>query len=274
MLNLRNLAASIRRLGGDSPTAFRHGNDATRRSNPRAWHIDYLLLRRLLRAVERAAAELDRGTVLDVGCGEMPYAPFVTARYVGLDISRGSGVVVIGDAHRIPVVSGACDAVVSFQALEHVEEPAVVVAEIGRVLRPGGRIVVTTHGTWPYHGHDFHRWTGQGLEALFAGFDAVRVTPLGGPCAVTVAVWNQLLRDAARATPRGPVRVGARVLAAVAALAANAAGLAFESLASRATFYRNASWAFTDVYIVTGVKPAPPHTADVARADHGAASLS
>lgn len=56
--------------------------------------------------------------------------PVVPARYV-----RGVG-------ERLPFRTAAVDAVVALWSLNHVSDPAAVVAEIARVTRPGGRLIV------------------------------------------------------------------------------------------------------------------------------------
>ena len=57
---------------------------------------------------------------------------------------------------------------ISTQVLEHVPEPEVYFAECLRILKPGGQLILFTHGMFEEHGapFDFHRWTCNGLEAL------------------------------------------------------------------------------------------------------------
>jgi SAM-dependent methyltransferase len=92
--------------------------------------------------------------VLDVGCGTArSYAPELARRagsYVGVDVSptavqaaRAAGLDarVIDDAARLPFPDGSFDHVTCIEVLEHLFDPAAAVAEIRRVLRPGGRLV-------------------------------------------------------------------------------------------------------------------------------------
>jgi len=69
---------------------------------------------------------------------------------------------------------------VSFQVLEHVPVPHDYLKEATRVLKPGGRVFLTTHGPWPYHPTPthYHRWTKAGLvfELERAGFQIQLVT--------------------------------------------------------------------------------------------------
>ena len=117
----------------------------------------------------RAAAGL---RVLDVGCGDKPYLPYfaTAAEYVGVDIDEGSRADLIGPVERLPVDDASFDLVLCVQVLEHVDDPAAAVRELNRVVRPGGRVLAATHGTYVYHPgpSDHWRWTHTGLARLFA----------------------------------------------------------------------------------------------------------
>ena len=94
---------------------------------------------------------------LDVGCGAgTSYAPRIVAkgaRYVGVDVSpnavaaaRAAGLDtrVIADAGELPFEDESFDVVTCIEVLEHLLRPDHAVAEALRVLRPGGRLVVST----------------------------------------------------------------------------------------------------------------------------------
>lgn len=137
---------------------------------------------------------------LDYGCGNMPYRPLFDqagVEYMGADYSDNEMASVVvslsGDVERR---DQSCDIVVSTQVLEHVQDPKRYLAECYRLLRPGGRLVLSTHGYWLYHPDptDFWRWTKDGLRLITeeAGFRIVRFTGLIGLAAVAV----QLFQDA------------------------------------------------------------------------------
>ena len=97
---------------------------------------------------------------LDVGCGEGRVSRDLTRlghRVVAVDASPamvtsafthrdGTAPVVVGDAARLPVADDTADCVVAFMSLQDVDGLEQAVAEIGRVLRPDGRLVMAiTH---------------------------------------------------------------------------------------------------------------------------------
>jgi len=93
------------------------------------------------------------GTLLDVACGGGLLAPHVRGyHHVGVDIgtsatriARQHGVTTVqGDVLRLPVKDAAADVVVAGEIFEHVRDLDGVVAEIARVLRPGGTLVCDT----------------------------------------------------------------------------------------------------------------------------------
>lgn len=114
--------------------------------------------------------------VLDFGCADQPYrALFGNAAYLGADLpGNEQAEVIIAPDGRLPLGDSSIDFVLSSQVLEHVERPENYLSECWRVLRPGGRVVLSTHGLMVYHRDpvDYWRWTGDGLKKVVgdAGF--------------------------------------------------------------------------------------------------------
>jgi SAM-dependent methyltransferase len=171
------------------------------RLNAPIWRHDAYTLRGLQAAIEGAIDQLgrdgvlaaDRGTVVDFGCGDVPYRELFSSfckRYLACDIEPGPGVdLTFEPGGSVALESGVADCVVSFQVLEHVWDLGAYLGECRRLLGPGGRLVLSTHGTWLYHPHpgDYRRWTRDGLvrELRVHGFDVVRVFPVVGALAWT-----------------------------------------------------------------------------------------
>jgi len=113
----------------------------------------------LWRAIEaRALAQLDfPAPLLDFGCGDGMFTEAVFGKQPGIygcDIARGelpsardSGVyalgVQFGDGHALPYRSGSFGSVYSNSVVEHIPDPQNVLPELGRVLRPGGLLILT-----------------------------------------------------------------------------------------------------------------------------------
>jgi len=149
-----------------------------------------------------AAAAAPGARVLDAGAGAAPYRPlFAHCDYVALDwpgsVHAGAGGLdVVADLHDLPLADASFDVVVCTEVLEHVAEPAVVLAELRRVLRPGGRLLVTVPFVIELHEepHDHSRPTSHGLRGLLerSGFAGIEVEASTG----WVATLAQTLRHA------------------------------------------------------------------------------
>jgi SAM-dependent methyltransferase len=130
-----------------------------------------------------------RGRCLDAGAGRSPWRAQLEAqgvRVVSVDIeSRGSGVDLVADLQRMPEVESASfDTAVCMQVLEHLPYPQAALAELARVLRPGGVLVLSAPHLSMLHElpHDYFRFTARGLRVLLeaSGFEIETVRPSGG----------------------------------------------------------------------------------------------
>lgn len=156
-------------------------------------NLDIYLVRTALLRLVHESAPLFCGTVLDVGCGEMPYRQIICAspgvrRYIGLDL-EASDIYrrhpdLVWDGASIPLPDAAVDGALSTEVLEHCPDPGAVLTEISRVLCPGGVLFCTVPFLWPLHDvpHDQYRFTPFALLRLLegAGFHRVRLGALGG----------------------------------------------------------------------------------------------
>ncbi len=139
--------------------------------------------------------------LLDVGAGELRFRPACAhLHYVSQDFGRydgrgdgaglqtgtfdQSGIDLVCDVMDVPEPDGSFDAILCTEVLEHVPDPIGAVREMARLLRPGGRLILTapfvsfTHFS-PYHFHTgFARyWYEHWLPRL--GFAVITLEPAG-----------------------------------------------------------------------------------------------
>lgn len=159
-------------------------------SNDLKFYIGKRLFRRAFR---RHGKPRLSGTVLDVGSGTAPYGSELNGcRLVTVERELRFRPAVVGSAALLPFAARTFDGAICTEVLEHLPEPEACLAEIRRVLKPGGRVYVTTPMTWylHYEPHDYFRFTPHGLKYLLEkhGFGVLVSEPIGGLAAVIVMV--------------------------------------------------------------------------------------
>ena len=128
------------------------------------------------------ASAVEGRTVLEVGSldvngsARQVLEPFHPRTYTGVDITPGRGVDRVLSASFLVDEFGpaAFDVVVSTEMLEHVQDWRWAIAQLKRVVAPGGLLVVTTRSPgFHHHGypHDFWRFTVRDFERVFADLD-------------------------------------------------------------------------------------------------------
>lgn len=113
--------------------------------------------------------------------------------FLNLNIFAAEGVDVVADCRRLPWADGVVSAICCEALLEHVRQPAVAVAEMFRVLRPGGRVLAVTPFLQGFHGvpDHFQNFTLSGHRALFE--DAGFVVEEAGVCTGPLHALSTLL---------------------------------------------------------------------------------
>jgi SAM-dependent methyltransferase len=136
-------------------------------------------------------AEYYSGTLYDLGCGEMPYKTFVlqyVKHYIGVDwpdsFHKFKADITADLNKSLPIKSASGDTVISLSVMEHLHEPQVMLFEVYRILKSGGRLILQVPWQWWVHErpYDFFRYTPYGLTYIFekAGFVDVVVEPEAG----------------------------------------------------------------------------------------------
>jgi SAM-dependent methyltransferase len=197
----------------------------------------------LHRFLERAAGSVQPGQlVLDAGSGRAPYrglfahARYETADFVAVKGKKYAEQDYVCDLARIPVEDARFDHVLLTQVLEHIPEPATVLAELHRVMAPGGTLWLTAPLFYAEHEkpYDFFRYTQFGLRRLLedAGFEVREIDWMEGYLG-TLSYQARLLSRSLPSSRRdygGGVR--GLVLAAAAKLSKRVARRAADRLAA------------------------------------------
>jgi SAM-dependent methyltransferase len=144
-----------------------------------------------------------RGRVLDVGAGEAPWRDLLPldVEYVGVDADlsgefgmRRQSNITYYDGKRLPYDDGSFDHVLCIEVLEHVSDPLEFMADLHRVLRHGGTLILTVPWSARLHHlpYDYGRFTRFGLASLLksTGFSGVTIEERGNDIAV---ISNKLL---------------------------------------------------------------------------------
>jgi len=153
--------------------------------------------------------------VLDIGCGKKPYAPYFSCKYIGLDPYPKTKADIVRDAWDSGLPDHSMDGVILNQSLEHIPKTAETIAEIKRVLKPGGLVLVTVPQTMrhhtspvssktvpyknfntaeiPYWNEDYFRFTKFGLIYLFRDFEILKLVPNQSYLSALLQLWNYFL---------------------------------------------------------------------------------
>ncbi|WP_370906495.1 SAM-dependent methyltransferase (plasmid) [Ensifer sp. WSM1721] len=144
----------------------------------------------LLRENSAFARSLPAGSlVLDAGAGSQPYRHlFDHCRYEAADFEKVdkpyAKSTYVCDLVSIPVEDGRFDAVALNQVLEHLSDPLAALAELHRVLKPGGSMICSAPLFYEEHEqpYDFFRYTQYAWRHLMAkaGFEIVSICWLEG----------------------------------------------------------------------------------------------
>ncbi len=180
----------------------------------------FYLARHFLRKNMAECGLLLEGSLLDVGCGSQPYRDCMIrcTRYVGLEYDtpaahEHSNADFFYNGTVFPFADAEFDNVLCNQVLEHVFHPHAFLSEIKRVLKPGGKLLLTVPLVWDEHEapYDFARYTSFGLQSLLTrtGFEIVFMRKSCQNPAILCQLWNVYLY---KKLARHPDRAGNMLL--------------------------------------------------------------
>ncbi len=137
-------------------------------------HPLFLIRSAILRHISAHAYQL-KGKLLDFGCGSKPYRDlFAVEAYIGLDYENpghphaNEQIDVFYDGKNIPFPDSTFDAVLATEVFEHVFHLDETLREIHRVMKPGGKILLSAPFVFMEHEipHDFARYSTFGMRAV------------------------------------------------------------------------------------------------------------
>jgi SAM-dependent methyltransferase len=175
--------------------------------------------RRVIRAEIDRLALRDETEILDAGCGSGRNMQELVdyGRVSGIELSeqaaamaraRNIGEVKVGHVEHLPYPSKSFDLVICLDVIEHTPDDRVTFAELFRVCRPGGHLLVTVpayEALWSRHdelSRHYRRYSRRTLAraATAAGWDLDRMTPFNSLLLVPAAAMRLLQRLRPRPT--------------------------------------------------------------------------
>ena len=154
---------------------------SNRRIKPFLSFPDYLARRVNLRVFREFASRVSllgsKPIVLDVGCGDKPFASLLDGVYhVGTDLFSSTAADVVADTARLPLLDNSVDAVLASETLEHTLDYDRAISEMIRVCKDGGPLFISVPFMYPIHGpkaYDFQRFTAFRLLHSFRDHEVV-----------------------------------------------------------------------------------------------------
>lgn len=181
------------------------------------------LTRKISRRLSDAAVEpfASEELTLEVGAyGRPSYGRFFPNR-VGIDIKEGPGVDRIASVYELPFPDGHFANVLCMSVLEHLQDPPGAIREMRRVLKPGGRMILSVPFIFPIHDApgDYWRFTKFGLRHLFAAGWNIKTLVAEATPQQSLAIVLQRLSYQSTMRANGPMKfmllISARLLAAM-----------------------------------------------------------
>jgi len=157
---------------------------------------------------QRALAAHARGTMLELGGGAMPYYGLYRGRTGAVwctdwpqSIHEQLHADLFCDLNAgLPLADAVADTALLADVLEHIYRPQALLAEVFRVLRPGGALLLNTPFMYWVHEapHDYFRYTPHAIERMArdAGFEVLQTDAVGGSLCVLADVAGKLLQAA------------------------------------------------------------------------------
>lgn len=171
------------------------------------FHPQWFSFRGKKNAWQQASKKV-RGRLLDIGCADGSLRNYLSpdCEYVGLDYFDTAKLMyhtrpnIFGDAEMLPFRAAVFDAVTIFDVMEHLPDPQACMDEIGRVLKPGGDVLIHVPFLYPLHDQPFDYWrfTEHGMReiALKSGLRVHAIDAEGAPVETAALLVNLAMTSA------------------------------------------------------------------------------
>lgn len=149
---------------------------------------EYMPIDHVRQFVDEAGAQ---EVVVELGSGNRRLSEGI----INVELFCFANVDMVADIARLPFADGSIDRIVLDTVLEHVPEPAVVVGEIHRVLKPGGMVVCLAPWIFPYHGYpkNYYNFSRDGLAYLFREFSSCEIKMSMGPTSALTNLFSEYM---------------------------------------------------------------------------------
>ncbi|AYD48049.1 class I SAM-dependent methyltransferase [Arachidicoccus soli] len=173
--------------------------------NPSLVAPNYLTRQGLLKAISKNVPSL-KGRMMDFGCGAKPYQSlFSVEEYIGVDYAgeghshENENVDVFYNGKVIPFENEYFDAVFSTEVFEHIFNLNEILKEIYRVLKPGGRLLITCPFSICEHEipNDFARYTSFAIKHILEenGFEVLLQDKIGCSITTVFQLWEMYIHQ-------------------------------------------------------------------------------
>ncbi len=173
----------------DKPDAFDKMKDIIKRFDKFYQFLIQLVAPTMKMIRLKKYVNASNSVVLEIGSGNSN----LDNAWIKLDYFDYPNVHIICDTAQLPIKDESVDTHYNVSVLEHVADPAKVVAEIYRTLKKGGNVVSSVPFLVPYHAspHDYHRFTSSGVLNLYKQFKVIELGVRSGPISALLWVFEE-----------------------------------------------------------------------------------
>ncbi len=147
--------------------------------------------RRNLKKFLKEQIKSEKSIILNIGSGNSN----ISKKVLNIDIFPYANVDIVCDILELPFKDDSVDAIVNIAVLEHVPNPELVVKEIHRVLKKGGKVFSLIPFMQGFHAspHDYSRRTINGMKVLYKDFEIIDLRNADGPTSGFLWVFQEWL---------------------------------------------------------------------------------